>query len=206
MGPPIELRDRNLDAKAANSSQSHVNDEQGLGRVGKKQILKVRDDPEFVFPQRLTSAYSVGLGSCLYWVLVVQFWHPGRAFCRACFPADEMMVDVFVVNGCLGLSRYRLKSMYRLYTKENLDLTVSIVEVRLEQSTVSWSSGWVPFRRFSLCLNLFRCKSNGLLSGHLNLICYYVKGPYFRRTISLGIDDVPAVVPKVPQLSHRSVY
>nr|XP_001397915.2 choline transport protein [Aspergillus niger CBS 513.88] len=42
MGPPIELRDRNLDAKAANSSQSHVNDEQGLGRVGKKQILKRR--------------------------------------------------------------------------------------------------------------------------------------------------------------------
>lgn len=44
MGPPIELRDRNGDAKAASSSQSQVHDEQGLGRVGKKQILKVRDD------------------------------------------------------------------------------------------------------------------------------------------------------------------
>lgn len=49
MGPPIELRDRNLDSKAANSSQSQVNDEQGLGRVGKKQILKVRGNLRFVF-------------------------------------------------------------------------------------------------------------------------------------------------------------
>ncbi|PWY92269.1 GABA transporter [Aspergillus heteromorphus CBS 117.55] len=42
MQEPIELRDRQLDSKLASTSQSRVQDEQGLGRVGKKQILKRR--------------------------------------------------------------------------------------------------------------------------------------------------------------------
>lgn len=89
--------------------------------------------------------------------------------------------------------------------EEIAHLTMPTVEVLLERSTVSWSSGWVRFRRFSRCPNLFRCKFIGMLSGY-NLILCHLKGPYFRRTISLGIDDVPAMVPEVPQLSHRFVY
>ncbi|PYH88862.1 choline transport protein [Aspergillus ellipticus CBS 707.79] len=42
MHESIELRDRQLDSKVASASQSRVQDEQGLGRVGKKQILKRR--------------------------------------------------------------------------------------------------------------------------------------------------------------------
>lgn len=164
MGPPIELRDRNLDSKAANSSQSQVNDEQGLGRVGKKQILKVRGNLRFVFPLWLTSAYSVGLVSCPYWVSVVRFWHPGRAFCRAYFPVDGKMVRRVFINRCLGRLLYPLRSMYRLYMKRYLNLTMSTVEVLLERSTVSWSSGWVHSQRFSRCLNWFRCKSIDLIT------------------------------------------
>ncbi|RAL03503.1 choline transport protein [Aspergillus ibericus CBS 121593] len=42
MQESVELRDRQWDSKGASSSQSRVHDEQGLGRVGKKQILKRR--------------------------------------------------------------------------------------------------------------------------------------------------------------------
>ncbi|PYI36275.1 GABA transporter [Aspergillus indologenus CBS 114.80] len=42
MEDPIPLRDRHVDTKAASTSHTQVQDDQGLGRVGKKQILKRR--------------------------------------------------------------------------------------------------------------------------------------------------------------------
>ncbi|PYI05166.1 GABA transporter [Aspergillus sclerotiicarbonarius CBS 121057] len=42
MQQSVELRDRQWNSKAANSSHSQLPDDQGLGRVGKKQILKRR--------------------------------------------------------------------------------------------------------------------------------------------------------------------
>ena len=90
MQESVELRDRQWNSKAAQSSHSQVNDEQGLGRVGKKQVLKVGDDPDLSSDRDLSQPKASIR-------LLVDF---GLQLYRSGILGGHLVVRIPVMRGC----------------------------------------------------------------------------------------------------------